>query len=82
MGYKGKKVRLVKLTDDKYNGKHPNGIYEGQERISYAQNELEVGTRFYIDDGINWFMTSRVTEIVDDKTFKTENSTYSIEIIA
>ena len=81
MGYKGKKVRLVKLTDDKYNGEHPNGIYEGQERVNYAQNELEVGGKFYIDDGINWFMTSRVTEIVDEKTFKTENSTYSIEII-
>ena len=81
MEFKGKKVRLVKLTDDKYNGKHPNGIYEGQEKVGYAQYELTVGMRFYIDSGYKWFLTSRVTEIVDERTFKTDNSTYSIEII-
>ena len=81
MDYKGKKVRLVKLTDDRYNGKHPNGIYKGQEKVGYAQHELTVGIRFYIASGYRWFLTSRVTEIVDERTFKTDNSTYSIEII-
>lgn len=81
MKFKGKKVRVVKLTDDKFNGEHPNGIYEGSERVGYPTEELEVGKRFYISTNTNWFMTSLVTEIVDDKTFKTENSTYSIEIV-
>jgi len=81
MKYLGQKIRLVKLTDDKFNGQHPNGINEGAERIGFPSDELEVGKRFYISTMTNWFMTSRVTEIVDERTFKTDNSTYSIEII-
>jgi len=80
MEYKGKKVRLVKLSDDKYNGNHPNRIYEGDVRIGYPQQELTVGERFFISTPTKWFTTSTVTEILDNK-FKTNNSTYSIEII-
>lgn len=71
-------VTIVKLSDDKFDGMHPNGIDEGYVKSGKAFKMPTVGERFFI--GYNW-ATSEVTEIVDEVTFKTLNSTYKITSI-
>ena len=73
---------LTKLSDDKFNGDHPNGINKGYSRLGYAWEDPTIGESFTI--GTLW--TSRVTEILTEKNtdntheviFTTENSTYQL----
>jgi len=78
----GKKVKLTKLKDTKFEGAHPYGIDEGYEKIGIAINELEVGQFFYVQKGMRQFRSSPVTKINDDGTFNTQNSLYKIEILS
>lgn len=73
-------VRITKLKDEAFNGRHPNGINEGYERTGTAENKPTIGERFYVG-GWNGFSTSPVTEIIDNNTFRTQNSVYKIEYI-
>lgn len=73
--------RVTKLTDDKFEGEHPNGVSEGSVYTGFIIQRPLVGQSCVLDN----FYTSLITEIleVDDTniTFKTLNSTYLFEII-
>lgn len=70
-------IKITKISDDKFEGKHPNGINEGWVSEGQEEREPTVGERYH-GGGL---LTSTVTEIVDENTFKTLNSTYKIEVI-
>lgn len=74
-------IRLTKVSDDRYNGNHPNGINEGYECVGTPIGPLEVGTRFGVTGPKRFLVTSEVIKIIDENTFKTRNSTYKIEDI-
>lgn len=73
-------VQLIKLSDDKFNGNHPNGIFAGHTKeIEKLLFKPVVGEKYYFGS----LQTSIVTEILDDNNdeiiFKTMNSTYVIK---
>ncbi len=70
-----KMVRLIKLSDDHFNGVHPNGIDAGHVAMGFISKGPVVGERFYI--GFE-FSTSVVQKIINEDTFKTLYSTYRI----
>lgn len=75
-------AKLTKISDDAFNGSHPNGIDAGYTKTFNGIPALPiVGERYYF--GYGGFSTSLVTEILskDDKgfTFKTLYSTYKVE---
>lgn len=72
-----KKVRIIKISDDIFNGIHPNNINTGYVKEGYELDPLKVGERYCVGS----LRTSLVTEIVSDTIFKTENSTYKIEYL-
>lgn len=78
---KGDQVVLIKISDDKFNGNHPNGIIEGYTRVGKLINDVVIGDQILVVNNTRYLRTSEVTEIIDDITFKTENSTYKIEVI-
>ena len=78
---KGDRVVLTKISDDKFNGNHPNGIIEGYTRVGKLINDVVIGDQILVVNNTRYLRTSEVTEIIDDITFKTENSTYKIEVI-
>lgn len=75
------KVRIKKLQEIE-NPRHPFNIEVGFEKIfDYLDSDFQkpiIGKRFYT---CSWWSTSMVTEIIDDKTFKTLNSIYEWEVI-
>lgn len=77
MKNKSSLVRLTKISDDVFNRKHPNGIIEGIEIMGILAFPIEVGQNVVLDN----FYTSNVTEIINESTFKTLNSTYKIEYL-
>lgn len=72
--------RLTKLSDDKYEGKHPNGVYEGHTSKGFIVVEPEVESFCWCGS----LRTSMITEILEESekliVFKTLNSTYKLEI--
>lgn len=76
-----KKVKITKVTDTKFDGKHPNGIVAGSERIGTVLHDLVIGESFYMTTDRGGFLTSTVTSINDDMTFNTKNSVYKIELL-
>lgn len=75
-----KRIRLTKLSDDYFEGKHPNGIYEGYTKIGYLIDLPKIGKRFYL--GNTTFSTSKVIKKLNkDNIFKTTYSTYKLEYI-
>ena len=82
---KGDFVKVVKLSDDKYDWFHPNGVFRGYTVYGEIENPPIEGEALLIvkakGDAHGWFHTSVITEIVDENTFKTLNSTYHIEMI-
>lgn len=82
----GDQISLVKISDDKFDGKHPNSINEGFVITGELIRSLKVGEglQMYCDpnkDDYDWFGTSVVMEIINENTFRTLNSTYHIEKI-
>ena len=73
----GKRVRLTKLSDDHFDGKHPNGIFEGYVKEGTEIVPPTVGEMYWLDN----FHTSVVQKIIDKNTFKTTYSTYKIEYL-
>ena len=71
-----KKYRIEKLSDDKFEGAHPNGIFEGYSKQGPIHPKRpEVGSRFICGN----LITSIVTEgLNEDGVFKTMNSTYKL----
>lgn len=78
---KMEKVKITKLTDDKFENNHPNNINEGFIKKGNLITPPVVGYSCMVDS----FYTSTVQEIVSktDKEiiFKTLNSTYKLEIL-
>ncbi len=75
---RGKLVKLIKLKDNKFDGKHPNNINIGFIKIGKFHKEPTIGESFVV----GWdFGTSKVIEILEDGVFNTLNSTYKYEII-
>lgn len=75
---KRKKVRLTKISDDYFEGNHPNNINAGYKEIGYMTREPEIGERFYV----GFFSTSPVISLLDKNgIFKTTYSTYKLEIL-
>ena len=74
--------KLEKLTDDKFEGLHPNGIYEGHVVVGHTITNLKIGERFEILGPGQYLNTSPVTEIIsttpEETIFKTLNSTYKL----
>lgn len=74
--------KIEKVSDDVFEGLHPNGIYEGHTVIGSVITELIIGERFEIWGTGNFLSTSPITEIVSMTTgetiFKTLNSTYKL----
>jgi hypothetical protein len=75
-------VKLTKVSDNRYNGQHPNGIDKGHTITGYPiENKPIIGHRFIVRNLGRFLSTSLITEIIDKNTFKTENSTYKLEYI-
>lgn len=82
-----KYITLTKLSDDAFNGSHPNGIYVGNSSIQgYPRKGINIGEQLFlhpslkIDSSPNaWTST---VESFDKKKMilKTRNSTYKIDI--
>jgi len=73
----GKAIRLTKLSDDVFEGKHPNNIQEGYTRRGIMIVPPTIGERFWLQN----FSTSPVTKIINKHKFKTMYSTYKIEYL-
>lgn len=76
------KYKLVKLKDEKFNGLHPNGIFEGDTRIGHISKKPIVGERYHFGTGLdhpkNHLWTSTVIELLNDNKFRTRNSIYEL----
>lgn len=75
-----KKVKLTKISDDSFNGKHPNNINEGYTKIGIEIKPPTIGERYFLDSFFG-FSTSPIIEIIDENTFKSTYSTYKIEYL-
>ncbi len=74
-----KKVKLTKLSDDAFEGNHPNGIYEGHVVEGTEVYEPTIDSRYYLTNG---FSTSPLKTLPDENgIFKTMYSTYKLEYI-
>ena len=80
---KNKLYRLTKLSDDVFNGKHPNGILADMYWDGHINSKPKVGERFHfgnhLDHPRNHLWTSTVKELLNDNKFKTRNSTYQLK---
>jgi hypothetical protein len=72
---------LIKLSDERFNGNHPNGINPGSTKKIETMPEIPIVGECY------WFgsrRTSIVTEILyltdSEYKFKTLNSTYLVKL--
>ena len=79
----GRRVKLTKLTDNKFEGNHPNGINQGYEKIGFSRGVPTKGEAFFVTRGVdNFFHTPTVTEEMNEEgIFKTMNSTYKLEYL-
>ena len=72
-------AKITKLSDDVFEGKHPNNIHKGFTKQGHIHSPLKVGSSFIIGS----FITSRVTKIIEETLtsakFKTKNSTYLVK---
>lgn len=95
MSIKNKLCKITKLSDNVFNGEHPNGINEGYETYGSIDHDIHsltefsklVGGSLYLKTSINRYLrTSYITSIesIDETNkvvvFKTKNSTYKLEV--
>lgn len=79
-----KKVKLTKISDDVFNGKHPDGIFEGYVKEGLESRPPAIGERYYVQGRSisSIFITSPVTVLPDENgVFKTTYSTYKLEYL-
>ena len=83
--YEGVTIRLTKLKDTKFDGKHPNHINEGY--VKEGMINLEKSNEhqcFLMIKGDRFFNTSQVLEIDEQESYDlahTLNSIYKVEIL-
>jgi hypothetical protein len=76
-----RKIRLTKISDDAFNGNHPNGIYQGHVVEGLFLQPPTIGERFYVICQ-NGFSTSPVIEPANSEgVFRTTYSTYKLEFL-
>lgn len=84
MKLENQRIILTKLSDDVFEGKHPNGYYAGFTMLGAVLELPVIGQRYGIMGRHlgESFITSTVTDIVsmtdDEIIFKTNNSTYKM----
>jgi len=71
---KGDLVRVEKISDEVFNGKHPNEINVGYFTEGILYEDIFVEDCCYV----GWLRTSPVVEIISEDTFKTMNSIYKL----
>ena len=71
---KGTQVKITKLSDERFNNDHPNGINTGYEKCGTLLADIELGYSIRINN----LTTSWITEIIDENTFRTKNSIYKV----
>jgi hypothetical protein len=85
-----RKVKIIKIKDDKYKGNHPNGINVGYTKVGFEVAPPQIGVRYAIlpenhlkmDNVMNDFSTSIVLSLPDKEgIFRTLYSTYKLEYI-
>jgi hypothetical protein len=78
-----KRLKLTKLSDDAFEGNHPNGINEGYVIEGFEIEPPTIGERYAVlrSKMDSWsFSTSMVTSPLDENgIFKTTYSTYKVE---
>ena len=79
MSIAGRLIEITKLSDDVFDGEHPNGIQAGYVKRGVVYEDPEPGSSFIL---VNGFYTSNVKSW-DPETgiLKTKNSTYKIEVL-
>jgi len=81
--YKDKVIKLTKLKDNKFEGKHPNHINEGYTKEGVINVEKSNEHQcFLIIKGDRFFNTSQVVEIEEQEGYDlahTLNSIYKVE---
>lgn len=71
---KGQQVKITKISDEVFEGKHPNNINLGYEKVGILHNNIEIGYSIQVGS----LVTSCVTEIIDENTYRTNNSIYKV----
>jgi len=72
------RVKVTKISDDRFKGNHPNGIYTGTISEGFVTQMPELGVRYRVGS----LLTSMVTQPLDkNNNFKTLYSTYKLEIL-
>lgn len=56
----------------------PGNIPAGYSNVGVYVNPPTVGQCFFLEDGMRYFRTSTVQEVIDEFTFRTYNSIYRI----
>lgn len=84
--YVNKQVTLIKLSDDAFEGKHPNDIYAGNTYTGTTSEEVKIDQSVFINqNNEKLFYTSTVKKIVNETdneiVFKTLNSTYKLSFV-
>ena len=84
--YKNTAVKLIKVSDTRFSGEHPNGVNEG--RVEEGVINLELSNKlqcfFLLDGPDRYFHTSQVTKIEEHEGYDlltTLNSIYKVEPI-
>lgn len=82
--FKGKLIRLEKISDDVFGGNHPNGINVGYKLQGYCLTEPRVGLPVFLypidkielnPPPVAWIS---IVVSINGNTIKTANSTYSV----
>lgn len=74
-------AKITKLKDDKFFGKHPNGINEGFVVEADIKPEIPLLGFSYRFGRLSTSEVTEIVEVTDDYyIFKTRNSTYKIEL--
>ncbi len=75
-----KKGTIEKISDNKFNGKHPNGINIGYTKEGLFDTYPKIDEHFYIGAMRTSIVTSIVSITPNCTIFDTLNSTYKLTI--
>lgn len=82
--YQGVLLKLTKIEDRRFFGRHPNDVNVGrvEKGLLHLENSNKYQCLFLIDGSDRYFHTSQVLEIEEQEGYdlvKTLNSTYKVE---
>jgi hypothetical protein len=82
----GKYITLTKVSDDVFEGNHPNGVFVGNQLSGYIKTKPVIGEQLYLYPSLKGVLPpcawTSILVAIDTKSnlIKTENSTYKFEI--